>query len=118
MRLILVVISVAAAASAAFALRELSAMPVVHAPTLRPADAETVVTTRVPSLPLSTARGPLPFGGVPANTITAPIVDPEPEDEENDVSDSDSIPDSIDRCPDEPEDHEGADDDDGCPEAV
>jgi len=30
--------------------------------------------------------------------------------------DGDGIPDSVDRCPDEPEDYDGFQDDDGCPD--
>jgi hypothetical protein len=112
MRILLAVIAVAACASAAFALRELHA--ITHVPTPQPATVvERVEPVEQPrTIALSTARGPLPFGGVPTVVEPPVVTDPEPE---NDVDDSESIPDSVDRCPDEPEDHEGADDD-GCPE--
>jgi hypothetical protein len=117
MRVILVVSAVAAAATASLALHELSAMPAVvpvptSQPRSQPAGPPGPVAREEP-IAFSSARGPtaLPFGGVPANTVAPKIVDPEPEDSD----DAEAIPDSIDRCPDAPEDHEGGDED-GCPE--
>lgn len=118
MRIILPVIAVAAVGSAAFAIGELRAL--THAPTSQPVAqvvspraVETIEEREPPrtvplstARPLSNARGPLPFGGVPR-------IEDSRDEPENDVDDSESIPDSIDRCPDDPE--EGADDD-GCPE--
>ena len=44
--------------------------------------------------------------------------EPEPEPEPEPDVDVDDIPDSVDRCPDEPEDGSGFEDVDGCPDAA
>jgi uncharacterized protein (TIGR03382 family) len=59
-------------------------------------------------------RGILAVSFVPGAALIAPIPHPLPPPDGD--RDGDGIPDSIDKCPDQPEDKDGFQDDDGCPD--
>jgi hypothetical protein len=60
-------------------------------------------------------RGVLSLGFVPGAAAVVPIHPPEPPKPDGDA-DGDGIPDSIDKCPNEPEDKDMFEDGDGCPD--
>jgi hypothetical protein len=115
MRALLVLLTASTVGTGAFALNELSALhhPVTVVAAAPPAGTQLPTPTlEVRAEAPSSWRGPLPFGGVPAPPV-APIVAANTDD-----VDSDDVIDESDRCPDEPEDRDGREDDDGCPERV
>jgi OOP family OmpA-OmpF porin len=56
------------------------------------------------------------FGAEPAAPAPAPTPPPPPAPKVDKDTDGDGIPDSIDKCPNEPEDKDGFQDEDGCPD--
>lgn len=78
------------------------------------------VVDRCPNVTARTPDGcpaPAPAAGSnrPPDPVTPPATPTTPKGAPND-RDGDGVPDAIDRCPDQPEDIDGVDDSDGCPE--
>jgi hypothetical protein len=111
MRVLLVLFGLGASASAAVALREVHAES-AHRVEISTPHRPTSTVAHEPELPSLTTRGPLPFGQVPREpvTITGEAITL------NDNDSDDGVLDQVDRCPDAPENNEGFEDVDGCPD--
>jgi hypothetical protein len=120
MRVLLVLFGLGASASAAVALHEVRA-DASHRDAIVNTHTPTPVAAPEPEQPRLTTRGPLPFGQVPREPIDPPAANPRVTITGEDITivDNDSgedIVDRVDRCPDAPENNEGYEDIDGCPD--